>query len=243
MSRFQSIHYLVHSAVAFICYVAITQLDAVDRFIAETPIIEQYPFLKLSVIPLIAILLQQSDRLARFIIGGIPGFSPLLRNLLEGCDNIEGHWPLVVVDARTGSLVYHGFLKISFKEGQLYVNGNDWKPDGTHAMWFHSVQSRYQGRMLQYWYEQGLNRTAPTMRGYTEMYFFPEEGTVIRQAGEFIDKEHNYRFYAERRRFGRLFDRTPTTDKERIAAADDLWHRLKPELPRILQQSVSKDWV
>ncbi|KUO58178.1 MAG: hypothetical protein APF80_12015 [Alphaproteobacteria bacterium BRH_c36] len=49
MSRFQSIHYLVHSAVAFICYVALTQLESVDRFIANTPIIQEYPFLQLSV--------------------------------------------------------------------------------------------------------------------------------------------------------------------------------------------------
>jgi len=243
MSRFQSIHYLVHSAVAFLCYVALTQLDAVDRFIAETPIIEQYPFLKLSVIPLIAILLQQSDRLARLIIGGIPVFSSLLRRTLEGSDHIEGHWPLVVVDADTNQLLFHGFATISYKDSQLYVCGNDWNPDGTHALWFHSVQSRFRERLLQYWYEQGQNRTKPTMRGYTEMYFFPDEGPILRQAGEFLDKEHNYRFYAERRRFGRFADRAPQTDAERIAAAEELWQKLEPELPRINKQAVSKDWI
>ena len=115
MSRFQSIHYLVHSAVAFICYVALTQLESVDRFIADTPIIHEYPFLKLSVIPVIAFLLQQSDRLARLIIGGIPGFSALLRRTMEGSDHIEGHWPLVVVDANTQELVFYGFLTVSLQ--------------------------------------------------------------------------------------------------------------------------------
>ncbi len=243
MSRFQSIHYLVHSAVAFLCYLALTQLDAVDRFIAETPIIKQYPFLTLSVIPVIAVLLQQSDRLARLIIGGIPILSPLLRRTLQGSDHIEGHWPLVVVDADTRKLVFHGFLSISYKDSQLYVCGNDWNPDGTHALWFHSVQSRFRDRLLQYWYEQGRNRTKPIMRGYTEIYFFPEEGTIHRHAGEFLDKEHHFRFYAERRRFGRFADRLPETDAERIAAAEELWRRLEPQLPRLLQQAVSKDWV
>ncbi|MBU2582961.1 MAG: hypothetical protein KJ622_14720 [Alphaproteobacteria bacterium] len=243
MPRFQAIHYLVHSAVAFLCYLALTQLEAVDRFIAETPTIRQYPFLTLSVIPLIAVLLQQSDRLARLIIGGIPLVSPLLRRTLQGSDFIEGQWPLVVVDGKSGQLVFYGFLTISFKDSQLYVCGNDWKPDGTHALWFHSVQSRFRERLLQYWYEQGPNRTKPEMRGYTEMYFFPEEGRVKRQAGEFLDKTHNLRFYAERRTFSRLSGRPPKTDAERIAAAKDLWQRLQPDLPRLLQQTVSKDWV
>lgn len=242
MQKFQSVHYLVHSAVAGLCYVALTQLEAVDAFIENSDIIREYPLLKLSVIPVIAVLLQQSDRLARLIVGGIPGFSPVLRRLLSGRDDIEGHWPLVVVDAKSNDLVFYGFLTIDFRNGQLHVEGNDWHPDGRHAMWFHSVQSRFQNHLLQYWYEQGENRTKPTMRGYTEIYFFPENAAITRHAGEFIDKENNFRFYAERRRFGWL-DRPPQTDADRIAAATALWRRLEPELPRLLGQSVAKDWL
>ncbi len=243
MHKFQSIHYLVHSAVAGICYVALIQLEAFDRFIAQWPLIRDYPLLQLSVIPVIALLLQQSDRLARLIIGGIPVFSPALRRLLSGSDFIEGHWPLVVVDARTSELVFYGFLSIRYRNSQLYVSGNDWAPEGIHALWFHSVQSRFQDGLLQYWYEQGENRTKPTMRGYTEIYFFPEDGGRFeRHAGEFLDKVNNYRFYAERRRFG-WRDAAPSRDEDRIAAAKDLWARIEPDLPRILKQSISKDWA
>lgn len=242
MHRFQSIHYLVHSAVAGLCYFALIQLESVDRFIEQSKLLQDYPFLTLSVIPVIAVLLQQSDRLARLIIGGIPVFSPALRRMLSGSEFIEGNWPLVVVDAKTRELVFYGFLTVTFKSDQLYVQGNDWRPDGTHALWFHSVQARFQDHLLQYWYEQGENRTKPTMRGYTEIYFFPEEGPIARHAGEFLDKEHNYRFYSERRKFGWL-DLPPATDRERIAASADLWSRVQPELPRVLKQSISKDWI
>lgn len=240
--QYQAIHYLVHAAVAGICYVVVTQMNWVDALIADFPLIAEYKIIQLSIIPVIAVLLQQSDRLARFIVGGVPILSPALRRLLSGREHIEGNWPLVVVDGNTGELVFYGFLTIRHKHGALHVEGNDWTREGRHALWFQSVQSRFQNQLLQYWYEQGENRTKPTMRGYTEMYFFPDVGPLERHAGEFLDKEHNYRFYAQRKKFG-WRDITPTKDADRIAAAHQLWEEIKPDLPRLNQQSIAKDWV
>ena len=240
--QYQAVHYLVHSAVAGLCYVVVTQMNWVDALISDFPLLQKYKIFELSIIPIIAVLLQQSDRLARLIVGGIPILSPALRRLLAGREHIEGHWPLVVIDAQSGDLVFYGFLTIRHKTEGLHVEGNDWFPDGQHALWFQSVQARFQDQLLQYWYEQGTNRTKPTMRGYTEMYFFPDEGPITRHAGEFLDKEHNYRFYARRRKFG-WRDTAPATDAERIAAADLLWQDLQKDLPRITKQSISKDWI
>jgi hypothetical protein len=242
MQKFQSIHYLVHMAVVGLCYIVVTQSTWVDKLIADFPILHEYPILKLSIIPIIAVLLQQSERLACFIIGDVPFLSPTLRWFLAGNDFVEGHWPLVVVDANNEDLLFRGFLTITYKGGQLHVCGNDWHPDGTHALWFQSIHSRYQNGLLQYWYEQGTERAKPEMWGYTEIYFFPQESRVRRHAGEFLDKKNNYRFYAERRRFG-WFDRVPTNQADRIAAAEVLWQRIKPELPRLLRQPISQDWA
>lgn len=220
----------------------LTSDDLLKDYIKDIPYLSDYPALKLSIIPIIAILLRQSDRLARIIIGGIPVFSPFLRRMLSGREHIEGHWPLVVIDNDSKELVFYGLLTVEFKNGQLHVTGDDWSPDGTHVLWFHSVQARFQDQLLQYWYEQGKNRTMPTMRGYTEIYFFPMEGAIERGAGEFLDKEHKYRFYAQRKRYG-WRDRLPKTDAERIKAADQVWQNIKSELPRITKQSIAKDWV
>lgn len=241
MQKFRLIHYFVHMAVVGLCYFVITKLAWIDKLISRFPIIQEYPVLELSIIPIIAVLLQFSDRIARFVIGDIPVFSRVLRRVLSGRDFIEGHWPLVVVDTDKKELVFKGFLTITYKDGQLCVSGDDWNPDGTHALWFDSVQSRYEHGRLQYWYEQGRHRAAPEMWGYTEIYFFPESRRSKRHAGEFLDKKNNFRFYAERRRFG-WFDRAPEKDAERIAAADELWKNIEPELPRLLRQSISKDW-
>ena len=79
--------------------------------------------------------------------------------------------------------------------------------DGTHAIKFRSQQSSYADRQLQYWYAQGATMHAPTMFGYTRIYFFPERGPVERHAGEFLDKEHTSPpFYAKRIRY-KLFAR------------------------------------
>lgn len=240
--RFNAIHYLVHSAVAGLCYIMLTSDALLKDYVKDIPYVSDYPVLKLSIIPLIAILLRQSDRLARFIIGGVPVFSPLLRRVLSGREHIEGHWPLVVVNSKTQELVFYGFLTVDYRDGQLHVSGDDWSPDGTHALWFQSVQARFQNQLLQYWYEQGENRTKPTMRGYTEIYFFPLEGSIERHAGEFLDKEHNYRFYAQRKHYG-WRERTPKTDAEKIASAEAVWQSIQPQLPRILNQSIAKDWI
>ncbi len=241
--RFNAIHYLVHAAVAGLCYIMLTSDALLKDHLKEYTYIKDHPILiSVSVIPLIAILLRQSDRLARLIIGGIPVFSPFLRRILSGREHIEGHWPLVVIDGETHELVFYGLLTVDYKDGQLHVTGNDWTPDGTHALWFQSVQARFQNHLLQYWYEQGENHTKPTMRGYTEIYFFPLEASPKRHAGEFLDKEHHYRFYAQRKHYG-WRNRPPQNDTERIKAAHEVWQNLKPELPRILKQSIAKDWV
>ena len=229
----------MHACVAGILFLVINPFD---DYLQDVPYNE---LIVVGAIPVIAFLFRQSDAIARLIIEGVPGVSPLLRRVLLGKEDIEGDWPLVVVDVERREPVYFGFLTIRFKDGQFQVFGDDWLPDtGEHAMSFRAIQSRYANSRLQYWYEQGTSLQEPEMRGYTELYFFPADQKPLRHCGEFLDKEHhiNIRFYAEKHIYAR--GEKPITDRERkIALGRQVWERMTPRLDHILQRKISSDWM
>ncbi len=185
---------------------------------------------------------RMAEPVANIIVERIPLVSRTLRRVMAGKDCIEGDWPLVVIggDIAGGkpALSYLGYLTISYEGGQLKVRGRDWFPDGRHAHDFESQQSRLDRNLLQYWYHQGADAR---MRGYSEVYFFPEDGTKIRHAGEFLDKEHNTaaRFYA-----GKLpgQHKRPKSEAERFAAAQQFWASIEAEIGKIAARPVSADW-
>lgn len=186
------------------------------------------------------VLFRYSYLFATFVIEKIPIVSPALRRLLAGTSTIEGDWPLVVVtlDSVSGRarLTYLGFLNVTYRDGQLKVTGRDWYPDGRHAHDFESQQSRLAGNLLQYWYHQG---EGSRMRGYTEIYFFPDDAVPERHAGEFLDKEHNSaRFYARKLKSRRRL----RSDKDRLAAARAFWESIEPVIDTIANRPVSADW-
>ena len=175
---FRGVHSAVHAAVAAFTWWVLQHWDQLQAASA------QYKnWAAPAVLAALALLFRLSYPLSTIIIEKIPVFSRLLRRTLVGNGFIEGDWPLVVVDMQTQKPLYFGFLNIDFCDGQLYVSGDDWNPDGTHAQAFHSVQSLYRNRTLHYWYEQGELLRDPSMRGYTVIYFFPEEGVAKRHAG------------------------------------------------------------
>ncbi len=182
-----------------------------------------------------------AEPVANVIVEKIPLFSRALRRVMAGKSCIEGDWPLVVVggDIAGGKpvLSYLGFLTISYEGGQLKVRGRDWYPDGRHAHDFESQQSRLDRNLLQYWYHQGVDAR---MRGYTEVYFFPEDDTKMRHAGEFLDKEHNAaRFYARKLTGNR---KRPKTEKDRLEAARQFWASIEADIGKIAGRPVSADW-
>ncbi len=186
------------------------------------------------------LLFRYAHVFATGLIEKIPGFSPILRRVLAGSSCIEGDWPLIVVapDSVTGRtrLTYLGFLNVTYRDGQLKVTGRDWYPDGRHAHDFESQQSRLDGNRLQYWYHQG---EGSRMRGYTEIYFFPDDAVPERHAGEFLDKEHNSaRFYARKLKSRRRL----RSDAERLAAARAFWESLEPHIDTVANRPVSADW-
>lgn len=235
MQRYQIVYSLIHAAIAAVLVLFVRNIDVLARMFQEVSHSAEYgQWAVLALVPVLAALFKFSDELAIVLIERVPLISPLLRRVLAGEDFIEGDWPLIVVSERTGELIYLGFLTISHEKGELRVDGVDWRPDGVAAHAFHSEQSRYSQRLLQYWYGQGVNNQ---MRGYTEIYFFPRKGKPQRHAGEFLDKQHAaVRFYALR------IPHQDRTVDERIAEARKVWAKLQPRMPRMLAQDVSLDW-
>lgn len=164
---------------------------------------------------------------------------PLVRRMLAGSSHIEGDWPLVVVDAKTGELKYYGFLAIGFKDGQYAVSGTDWKPDGSHALDFKSMQSYQLHPTLHYWYEQG---EGGRQRGYTFIEFFPRDRLPQRHTGVFHDREHpDVRFYARKLNYRWREPRKLDPEPRRLAAkafADEI----APRIPTMIRMSVDADW-
>jgi hypothetical protein len=235
MQRYQIVYSLIHAGIAAILLLFVRNIDFLSQTFQNLSHSAEYgQWAVFALVPVLATLFKFSDELGLILLEKIPLVSFLLRKVLAGEDYIEGDWPLIVISEQTGELVYLGYLTISHESGDLKVDGVDWRPDGVHAHAFHSEQSRYSKRLLQYWYEQGLNNQ---MRGYTEMYFFPRRGRPKRHAGEFIDKQHaNVRFYALR-----IPSRARSVE-QKIKEAKKVWAQLQPKTPQLLAQSVSADW-
>lgn len=238
---FRGVHSAVHASVAALTWWVLQHWEQLQ---AHSAAYKNYALP--AVLAALALLFRLSYPLSTMIVEKIPFFSPLLRRAIVGKDFIEGDWPLVVVDMEAKKPLYFGFLNIDFCDGQLYVSGDDWHPNGTHAQAFHSVQSLYRNRTLQYWYEQGQSLHVPEMRGYTEIYFFPDEGLAKRHAGKFLDAMHtsDIRFYAKKQHYG-LFEHQFGEDDtgKKLEAARQLWQELEPKLAYLSTRSISADFV
>jgi len=238
---FRGVQSAVHASVAALAWWVLQHWGELQ---AQSTTYKNY--LAPAVLAGLALLFRVSYPLSTVIVENIPILSRLLRRAIVGKDFIEGDWPLVVVDMEKGEPLYYGFLNIDFCDGQLYVSGDDWHPDGRHAQAFHSVQSLYRNRTLHYWYEQGESLNDPSMRGYTFIYFFPDERVPKRHAGKFLDVMHlkDIRFYAKKQKYKMLerpFDEEDTSKK--LEAARQLWLELEPKLPFLRSRSISADFA
>jgi hypothetical protein len=236
---FRGVHSAIHAGVAALSYWVLQHLEQLQAYIAD------YKNYALPVmLGGLALLFRMSDPLSKAILEKIPFFSRALRLLLSGKDFIEGDWPLAVIDMQAQEPLYLGFLRIGYRDGQHYVTGDDWRPDGSHALAFRSMQSLYRDHTLQYWYEQGASLHRPDMRGYTEIFFFPNDGLPERHAGKFLDPNHttDIRFYARKQRY-RVFERRFRSTDKRLEAARKLLGELEPALPRLKSREISADFV
>lgn len=176
---------------------------------------------------------------SRMISDKLLEWLPLVRRLFAGSKHIEGDWPLVVVNGRTGTPIYYGFLSIGFADGQYTVKGHDWHPDGRHALNFSSMQTYQSHPTLHYWYQQG---EGGRQRGYTFIEFFPSDEVPRRHTGVFHDKEHpDVRFYARKLKYGMFQRRLKEMEQKRLAAkafADEI----APRLTELAQHSIDADW-
>lgn len=250
MPQFAIVRTAVNAAIAGICLVL---LHSSERLVGQgvlyvadkTPLNPDQTRLAAfgALVALLMFLFRFTDRLSNALIGSIPVFSPALRYVLSGRRHIEGDWPLVVVNAKTGQLLLEGFLNIDYRDGELHVSGKDWTPTGELALRFRSLRSTYDRNVLRYFYEQHQDLSKPPMFGYTEIYFFPEDARGERHAGEFLDKvnEVPLRFYAKRLRGG-LTNRRLRKDAERRAAARQFSAEIAPRLADILRQPIDVDW-
>ncbi len=239
MQTFRIVNSAVHAAVAGLTLWVFQHLDQLQVYIADY---------KAYAIPAIlsglALLFRMSDALAKAMLEKVPLLSGGLRRFLSGAEFIEGDWSLVVVDMEKQALLYFGFLRIDFHNGQLTIAGDDWLPDGGHAQTFRSVQSLYRNHTLQYWYEQGESLHRPEMRGYTEIFFFPAGELAERHAGKFLDPRHtsDIRFYARKRRY-RRFERRLSGPGAKIKAAGELWAEIEPRLGYLRGREISADFA
>lgn len=254
--QYQSVHLAIHLAISSLSFFILTNLDEIQRHLPwySALIGGQYgtiagAALAAGFVSATALLIQSSNRISRIIVEGLP-ISGLLRRALAGGDYIEGDWPLIVVyganSPEPGKLLYIGFLSIGFRKDEYYVSGDDWTPDGVHAVCFESIRSSFHGdrheRRLQYFYRQGETWQDARMRGYTEIYFFPSSGLPELHAGQFRDAEHNdVRFYARRLSY-RFGERRPKSSDEKKAAAKRVWEEFQPAIGAMINQPVSADW-
>lgn len=245
MQQYRIVHSAVHAGIAALCWAVLKHVNELESFITNyKPIFNEYKgFAVPALIAGLALLFRMSDMLANGVIEKIPLFSPVLRRTLSGRHFIEGDWPLVVIDMAEKKLLYLGFLTISFNKGQLYVYGNDWNPDQSHALEYESKQSLYTDCKLQYWYEQGTSLHDVKMRGYTEIYFFPRIGIAERHAGRFLDISHlsDIRFYADRKKYA-WFERRLRKKQDQYNVAYALWTRLSSRLDNLKDAQISSDF-
>lgn len=246
MNRYRIVHSAVHAAIAAVCWAVLRHINQLETYIVTyKPIFTEYKsFAVPGLIAALALLFRVSDKLGNFLIEKVPLLSWLLRRALSGRDFIEGDWPLVVIDMNEMKPLYLGFLNISFKRGQLYVYGNDNRPDGQHALEFQSKQSLYSDCKLQYWYEQGKSLHKVEMEGYTKIFFFPRVSLPERHAGKFLDVNHltDIRFYAERKTY-KLLEWRRLTREQQFKAAQALWTKLSPRLAELKAQDITSDFA
>lgn len=188
-----------------------------------------------AVVGLLWVLFSYSRTISDKLLEWLPG----VRRLFAGSKHIEGDWPLVVVDNKTGAVTYYGFMTIGFEEGQYVVKGHDWHPDGVHAMNFSSVQTYQSHPTLHYWYQQG---EGGRQRGYTFIEFFPTDRVPRRLTGIFHDREHpDVRFFARKLKT-RWPKRRPRAMEPRRVAAKAFADEIAPRLPDMIRTSVDADW-
>jgi len=257
MQHFQKVYLTIYAVVASLAFYVLNQLGSrenidlylkpiqedLDRYL-KVPL-ETYRSAALVVIVFALVgLFRMSNFMSEALIERVPFLSRGLRRFLSGHRDIEGDWPLVVVDMEKRRPLYFGALRIDFKNGQHFVHGDDWNIDGTHAHSFCSVQSMYHDCILQYWYEQGESLHQPSMRGYTEIFFFPKFKLAQRHAGKFLDPRHvtDIRFYAIRHRF-RALGRRLRSNEKKLAAARELWSQLEPQLEALSKRGVGADFT
>jgi len=189
--------------------------------------------------PAVILILWWLFSFSRTISDKLLEWLPLVRRLFAGRKHIEGDWALVVVDGKSGDLIYYGFMKIGFEEGQYAVSGTDWHPEGAHALNYGSVQSYQSHPTLHYWYLQGERGQ---QRGYTFIEFFPRDRVPQRQTGVFHDREHpDVRFYSRKLKHKWYQSRLRDMEPRRLAAkafADEIM----PKMPSMIRTGVDADW-
>ena len=243
MQRYQLVHAFVHSIIAGLLYLFLKYVADIDASPVAVNNVSPYAvYIRGGAILLLPFLFNRSGFIAKMLIEDVPGLSVGIRRLLSRSDFIEGDWPLVVMEKDGKTPKYFGFMTIKYKDGQLQVSGDDWNPDGTPAIKFSSQQSRYANHRLQYWYAQGATLTEPTMFGYTQIYFFPDSGRVERQAGEFLDKEHeSAAFFAKRHPYS-MFQRRISDGKLKFEAAKQFWTDAGPAIAGRKEISIKRDF-
>jgi len=257
MQYFEKVYLTVYAVVASLAFYVLHELggrENIDFYLKPAqehlneylPIpLETYRSAVLVVIVFSLVgLFRMSGLISEAIIEKVPFLSRGLRRALSGHTDIEGDWPLVVVDMDKREPLYFGFLRIDFKGGQHFVHGDDWNVDGTHAHAFCSVQSMYHDYILQYWYEQGESLHQPNMRGFTEIFFFPKFKFAQRHAGKFLDPQHvtDIRFYAIRHRH-RALARRLRSKEQKLAAAREVWSQLEPQVESLSKRGICADFA
>lgn len=236
MKNYRVVHAFVHAGIAALLYFFISHSDLLNG-------LEYANYIRAAVLVVLPFLFVQSNRISDFLVEKVPIVSVAIRRFFSGQDFIEGDWPLVVIEADGVTPKYFGFMTIAYKGGQLSIFGDDWKPDGSPAVKFRSQQSQYDNRILQYWYAQGATLHAPAMFGYTRIYFFPETGRIERQAGEFLDKEHqSQRFFAKRLHYG-PFKKRLTGREAKFEAAKHFWSEIQGNFRKDAPPRVDQDFV
>lgn len=238
VQRYQIVHATVHAAIAGLLYLFLKNVTDLDTSFPESA-----NYMRGGAILILPFLFSRSTFFGDVLVEKVPLLSVGIRKLLSGKDFIEGDWPLVVMDYDLCTPKYFGFLTIRYEDEQLVVFGDDWYPNATHAVHFRSQKSRYAERRLEYWYAQGAARNQPTMFGYTNIYFFPAQGRILRHAGEFLDKEHlSSMFYAKRIRYG-LFQRRLSTKEQKFAAAKSFWAEIEAKIVSRTDRKLDQDFL
>lgn len=147
-----------------------------------------------------------------------------VRRLLSGKDDIEGDWVNIVVDsAQPGMIIAAEYCRFRYTKGRYEASGDTWNLEGKWVSDFVSEASSFNGRELEFYYKQGIDRVG----GYGVVRFGPADSLPSTFFCRYIDEQTRTPHITRGRRLSRNLSEVEL--EARRAAALEFAERFEKE--------------